>query len=610
MTKTSLARDAVSLNTINELMLLDGSELHDRATLVLHTHFQTCCTCIVELDKWHYRAHTLSHAGETPDNNDTGYPLRGTPCEQVWKSKQEYCLFPSQVTKIFPDDKFLIENKIDAYIGIPLRAKNGEILGMLVSTFYSPIEDEEFVIGYHRIIANIVVHSLRNKWLSERSDSLVNQLSYEVSHDNLTDLMNRSYLADKLERLVETTNEPFTLAYLDIDNFKSINDLYGHYIGDQIIKFVANAIIKSVPEENLAFRIAGDEYAFITFSNDPLQICRCILDKLNTGYVDASHRIKISLSIGISRKTQETITADQLILNACLALKECKQTRGSNIRCYDTHLSDQYHRQTQITEALRRELNKLTSKNSELFVVAQPIVSRHQEQWNYFEILTRWNSETLGAISPIEFIDTAEQSGLIVELGERIVELACLAKVELEEGLGYKVKLGLNCSAHELINSKRYLEHLMQTITQYGFEPNEFTIELTETVLLSQTSEVRYILDKLRLLGFTIALDDFGTGYSSLNYIHSYPIDCIKIDATFIKNMVCNETAERVVWLIIQLANQLRVDLVAEGVENQEALEKLYAMGCEQIQGYYFSKPETPHSIVTHWNNMSHIRRA
>ncbi|MBT2980017.1 GGDEF domain-containing protein, partial [Vibrio anguillarum] len=120
------------------------------------------------------------------------------------------------------------------------------------------------------------VHSLRNKWLSERSDSLVNQLSYEVSHDNLTDLMNRSYLADKLERLVQTTNEPFTLAYLDIDNFKSINDLYGHYIGDQIIKFVANAIIKSVPEENLAFRIAGDEYAFITFSNDPLQICRCI----------------------------------------------------------------------------------------------------------------------------------------------------------------------------------------------------------------------------------------------------------------------------------------------------------------------------------------------
>ncbi|CAM3096984.1 hypothetical protein VIOR103205_13375 [Vibrio ordalii] len=129
-------------------------------------------------------------------------------------------------------------------------------------------------------------------------------------------------------------------------------------------------------------------------------------------------------------------------------------------------------------------------------------------------------------------------------------------------------------------------------------------------MLLSQTSEVRYILDKLRLLGFMIALDDFGTGYSSLNYIHSYPIDCIKIDATFIKNMLCSETAESVVWLIIQLANQLKVDLVAEGVESQEALEKLYAMGCGQIQGYYFSKPETPLSIVTHWNNINHVQRA
>ncbi|ASU23719.1 diguanylate cyclase [Vibrio qinghaiensis] len=610
MTITSLARDAVSLNTINKLMQLDGPELHDRATLVLHTHFQTCCTCIVEVDNLHYRAHALSHAGKSPDDSDTGYPLRGTPYEQVWKSKQEYCLFASHVMSLFPNDKFLIENKIDAYIGIPLRAQNGEVIGILVSTFYSSIEDEESVIGYHQLIANIVVHSLRNKWLTERSDKLVNQLNYEVSHDNLTDLMNRSYLADKLERLVETTDKPFTLAYLDIDNFKALNDSHGHYIGDQIIKFVANTIIQNVSEEHLAFRIAGDEFAFITFSNDPLQICRNILDKLDVGYIDASHHIKISLSIGISKKNQEAITTDQLILNACLALKECKQTRNSNIRCYDTHLSNQYHRQTRITEALRSELSKPTSRNSEIFVVAQPIVSRDQNEWNYFEILTRWNSETLGSISPIEFINTAEQSGLIVELGERIVELACLAKVELEEGLGYKVRLGLNCSAHELTNSNRYLEHLMQTLDRYNFKPNEFTIELTETVLLSQTSEVRYILDKLRLLGFMIALDDFGTGYSSLNYIHSYPIDCIKIDATFIKNMLCSETAESVVWLIIQLANQLKVDLVAEGVESQEALEKLYAMGCGQIQGYYFSKPETPLSIVTHWNNINHVRRA
>lgn len=610
MTTTSLARDAVSLDTINELILLDGKALLDRATYVLHTHFNSFCTCIIELDKSHYKAHTIACVADRELKEGVCYQMKGTPCEQVSKSKQEYCLFPSQVTKIFPYDDFLNDHHIEAYIGIPLRSKSGEVLGILISTFTTAVHDEDPVIEYHRILARIIVHSLRNKWLSERSESLVNQLSYEVSHDNLTNLMNRNYLSDKLERLVETSSEPFTLAYLDIDNFKSINDLYGHYIGDQIIKFVANSILQCVREENLTFRIAGDEFAFITFSNDPLKICRAILDKLDQGYFDPSHRIKVGLSIGIAKKSHEPITADQLILNASLALKDCKQSRSSQIRCYDTHLSSQYHRRTQVIDALRSELDKTTMANSEIYVVVQPIVHRRQKEWHYFEVLARWNSASLGFVSPMEFIDAAEQSGLIIELGEKIVELACQAKADLERQFGYKVKLGLNCSAHELTNSTRYLTHLMQTLNQYGFEPREFTIELTETVLLSQTTEVKYILDKLRELGFTVALDDFGTGYSSLNYIHSYPIDCIKIDATFIRNMLCNETAERVVWLIIQLAKQLNVDLIAEGVESQEALDKLYAMGCDQIQGYFFAKPETPVKIVQQWLALQQPRRA
>lgn len=601
MTTTSLARNAVSLETINELLLLEENALLDRAARVLHSHFSTFCTCIVELDKSHYKAHPLSYAAGNELRSSPCYQLKGTPCEQVAKSKQEFCLFPSQVSKIFPFDDFLADNQIESYIGVPLRTNSGEVLGILISTFTETIHDEDSMVEYHRIIARIIVHSLRNKWLSERSDSLVNQLSYEVSHDNLTNLMNRNYLSDKLERLVETSSEPFTLAYLDIDNFKAINDLYGHYIGDQIIRFVANSIVQCVREENLTFRIAGDEFAFITYSSDPLKICRSILDKLEQGYFDPSHRIKVGLSIGIAKKGPEAISADQLILNASLALKDCKQSRSSQIRCYDTHLSSQYHRRTQIIDALRSELDKTSVTEAEIFIVVQPIVQRGQSDWNYYEVLARWNHPSMGFISPVEFIEAAEQSGLIIELGERIVELACEAKAALEAELGYKVKLGLNCSAYELTNSTRYLNHLMHTLNHYQFAPHEFTIELTETVLLSQTNEVKYILDRLRELGFTVALDDFGTGYSSLNYIHSYPIDCIKIDASFIRNMLCNENSERVVWLIIQLAKQLQVDLVAEGVESQDELDKLYSMGCEQIQGYFFSKPDRPAHIAQLW---------
>ncbi|WP_159737345.1 putative bifunctional diguanylate cyclase/phosphodiesterase [Vibrio atypicus] len=588
---------SISLDVINRTLSLDGSELLDEATLLLHKHYKSNCTCLIEIDRLNTRATTLSFACGDQLQSSIQYSLTGTPCAVVSKSELDFVLYENSVCEQFPDDHYLQEQGLQAYLGIPLRSEQGEVLGVLLSTFSRALIDPQEMIYYHKLFARLVVHNLRAKWLSARSDSLVNQLSYEVSHDNLTGLLNRSFLADKLERLTEVGNNPFTLAYVDIDNFKSINDLYGNYIGDQIIKFVANTIEETTKDKQLSFRIAGDEFAFISMSGDPFELCNQIICKLEKGYRDPAHNIKVKISIGLARHNSHSLSADQIMLNASLALKECKQSRQLNIQCYDTHLSAQYYRRAMVIDALRSELDKSTQHN-EIYVVAQPIVSRNSDKWTYFEILARWNSEALGAISPIEFIEAAEQSGLIIELGERIVELACEAKKTLEQGLNHKVKLGLNCSAHELNNANRYLQHLLATISQYGFSPDEFTIELTETVLLSRTKEVKIILDKLRLLGFTVALDDFGTGYSSLNYIHSYPIDCIKIDATFIRNMLSNETAESVVWLIIQLAKQLQVSLVAEGVEDQEALEKLYAMGCEQIQGYYFSRPELPEDII------------
>tara|TARA_Y100001956_G_scaffold81681_1_gene99981 strand:+ start:2951 stop:4522 length:1572 start_codon:yes stop_codon:yes gene_type:complete len=511
--------------------------------------------------------------------------------------------YESDVIESFPQDEYLKTHGIISYLGIPLRSESGDVLGVLLSTFNHVLTNPDEVIYYHKLFARLVVHNLRAKWLAVRSDSLVNQLSYEVSHDNLTGLLNRSFLSDKLERLTEIGTKPFTLAYIDVDNFKSINDLYGNYIGDQIIKFVANAIEDAINDKQLAFRIAGDEFAFVSLSGDPFEICNRIVERLEQGYQDPAHNIKVKVSIGLARHSAHSLNADQIMLNASLALKECKQSRHLTIQCYDTHLSAQYYRRAMVIDALRNELDPASQQN-EIYVVAQPIVTKNSARWEYFEILARWNSQALGAISPIEFIEAAEQSGLIIELGERIVELACKAKKTLEDGLGYKIKLGLNCSAHELNNSNRYLQHLLATLNQYGFHPDEFTIELTETVLLSRTKEVKIVLDKLRLLGFTVALDDFGTGYSSLNYIHSYPIDCIKIDATFIRNMLTNATSESVVWLIIQLAKRLKVSLVAEGVEDQQALEKLYAMGCDQIQGYYFSRPELPEEIIHIQNSL------
>jgi EAL domain-containing protein (putative c-di-GMP-specific phosphodiesterase class I) len=305
------------------------------------------------------------------------------------------------------------------------------------------------------------------------------------------------------------------------------------------------------------------------------------------------------VSIGIARAANHSPKTDGLILNASLALKDCKKHRETRIQHYDTQLSALYHRQTQLIEVIRQQLKTSITDNHELYVVVQPIVDINADQWDYFEILSRWESDTLGNIAPSEFIEAAEQSGLIVELGERIIELACIAKQELESQLGHRVKLSINCSAYELVDSKRYINHLTSMIDKYQHSTCDFVIELTETVLLSLSGQEQMVLNSLRYLGFQVALDDFGTGYSSLNYIHNYPIDIIKIDATFVRNMLSNKTSEQVVLLIVQLSQLLNVNLIAEGVEDKNASDKLIEMGCNYIQGYFYAKPSRVSEMIT-----------
>ncbi|MCF7480201.1 EAL domain-containing protein [Vibrio sp. J1-1] len=590
----------ISFQKLDEILKLSGSALLNRVILDIHQQVKTQCTCIVEVAHLQHSAHTISVARSNKIEDHLNYPLSGAPCKEVVRDIGENIFFQDHVYRDVSEDKMFREIGIEAYLGLPLKTQNDDVLGILISTFthsFSAVEAQG-LLELHRFYANVIIHSLREKWVSERSDKLLNQLSYEVSHDNLTGLLNRSCLADTLETLTQQSSRPFSLAYLDIDNFKSINDINGNYIGDQIIKFTANAIQKSLSSPHNAFRVAGDEFAFITYDEDPVAVCQQILDIIEAGYSDKTNHISFTVSIGIARATIHTPKSDELILNASLALKDCKRHRETRIQHYDTQLSALYHRQTRLIEVIRKQLKTSITDNDELYVVVQPIVDINANRWDYFEVLTRWDSETLGSIPPSEFIEAAEHSGLIVELGERIIELACIAKQELESQLGYTVKLSINCSAYELVDSKRYINHLTSMIEKYHHSTNDFVIELTETVLLSLSGHEQMVLKSLRYLGFQVALDDFGTGYSSLNYIHNYPIDSIKIDATFVRNMLSNKTSEQVVLLIVQLAKLLNMKLIAEGVEDKSASEKLIEMGCHYIQGYLYAKPNRVSEMI------------
>ncbi|HAS6346769.1 TPA: EAL domain-containing protein [Vibrio vulnificus] len=594
----STIQACIDLDELIHTLSLDGNELLNQVTLKLHSTLSSNCTCIVEIDLHSSHTHTLSYAKNGGIVGSPRHSLEDTPFANIALKIIDHCRYDQESYYACEQEAVLQDAENHALIGIPLRGHNGDILGILVSTFSFKPYDEALFIKYHRIYANMIIHGLREKWLSDRSEQLVNQLSYEVSHDNLTGLLNRSCLSDTLETLTQQSDRSFSLVCIDIDNFKLINDIHGTYIGDQIIKFTAKAIQSTLPSPALAYRVAGDEFAFITYTDDPEEVCQHILNKIAFGYQDNANHVQFDISIGIAKATQRLITSDELFLNASLAMKECKKHPNNRIRCYDTHLSALYHRRTQLIEAIREELAKPIGDNNEIYVALQPIVNVHQDRWDYFEVLARWESAEYGSISPAEFIDAAEQSGLIVQLGERIIELACLSKLYLEEQLNYPVKLSLNCSAYELNDDQRYVANLNHMMEEYQLDAQDFVIELTETVLLTQTGKEHMVLDALRAQGFKVALDDFGTGYSSLNYIHSYPIDTIKIDASFVHNMLNNDTAERVVWLITQLALQLGVNLVAEGVEEKQALDKLSEMGCQQIQGYYFSRPMKPKDLV------------
>lgn len=466
--------------------------------------------------------------------------------------------------------------------------------------------DIDEILDWHHFAVQLIIKHAFYLRCQNKTEGLFEKLNYEVSHDNLTGLLNRSYLSDTLERLITLpqNHSSFNLVLIDIDNFKTINDIYGNYVGDQVLRYVSLCIQKVISDKELIFRIAADEFAFIVFDEAPTAVSSRVLNSISQGYRSDNVYIKLSACAGIATTNvnKPGIEIEQIMLNASLALKDSKNTQGKQITCFNQDLYNQYHRRTRLVEELKNELHK-TTLNSDFYVVLQPIVHKNHDEWNRFEVLTRWHNSSLGFISPVEFIPAAEQAGLIVDLGKQILLKACEAKYLIEQRIGKTIHLSLNCSAEELNHAEHYAKELTEVIRGWEFAPEDFTLEITETALLTQDSSINNVLYYLKEQGFKISLDDFGTGYSSLNYIHTYPVDCIKIDASFISNMLKNPTSETIVKLMIQLAEQLNFDLVAEGIEDKKVLEKLYSMGCYWIQGFYFSKPITPTELIKKLQN-------
>jgi diguanylate cyclase (GGDEF)-like protein len=428
-------------------------------------------------------------------------------------------------------------------------------------------------------------------WLATHEDITERQRSEEriahmARHDALTDLPNRVLLRERLDHELKRVKRGECLAVmcLDLDQFKSVNDALGHPIGDELLKLVSVRLRGCTREIDTVARLGGDEFAIIMTQmqrpSDAASLSKRIRDSVTKPYQIDGHQIVTDISIGISVAPHDATAPDPLLRNADMALYGAKGDGRGTYRFFEQEMNTRMKARRELEMDIRKAL---VAKEFELHY--QPLVNLQTNDVSAFEALLRWHHPRRGMVSPAEFIPIAEETGLIIPLGEWVLKTACKEAVSWPDPM----KVAVNLSGAQL-NNRNLLALVNAALSESGMPPHKLQLEITESVLLQNTFSTLETLHKLRAMGVQIALDDFGTGYSSLSYLRSFPFDKIKIDRSFIRDMATGAEPLAIVHAVAGLANRLNMTSTAEGVETQQQLETLQAMGCTEMQGYLFSR--------------------
>ena len=423
----------------------------------------------------------------------------------------------------------------------------------------------------------------------ERSDARNHYLTY---HDALTGLSNRVLFRDQLGRaLARGTgkhNTRLAVLFLDIDDFKSINDTLGHTVGDVLLASVAERLRRCVREADIVARMGSDEFAVILSGvaapEDAILHADKIVEAIAVPHSVGGQQIVLDLSVGIALAPNDGSDPDLLLSNSHLALQKAKTEQGDG-RCF---FAAEMNTQARKRRKLKSDLREAIAAGDQLEVFYQPIFDLNDRVISGFEALLRWHHPERGLISPAEFIPIAEEAGLIEQLGEWVLQRAC------HEAAGWPghQKIAVNISPVQF-RSPRLIPWIFKSLTSSGLAARRLELEITETVLLNDNLQTIELLDQLRSVGVRISLDDFGTGYSSLSYLQRFPFDKLKIDRSFVRNLTHNASTMAIIRALIGLANNLGIVTTAEGVETSAQLEWLQMEACSEIQGYLIS-PAVP----------------
>ncbi len=417
-------------------------------------------------------------------------------------------------------------------------------------------------------------------------------IEYQATHDDLTGLPNRALLKDRLHQAIHhatRTNSQLAVVFVDLDQFKDINDSMGHHVGDQLLMIIADRLSQCTRESDTVARPGGDEFVLLIsnlhgvdgLSHSLQRILETVAQPCN---IDPREFI-VTCSIGISLFPDDGNDIDTLLKHADNAMYKAKQAGKNNFQFYTKELNDLLMERLELEYHLR-----LAIRNQEFELYYQPKQCLHSGRLTGIEALIRWKSPTHGLVSPARFIPIAEESILIEHIGEWVLNEACRQSVLIREQTGISLPVSVNISPRQFYNPQ-LPELIEQVLMAYQIEPHLLELEITEGTLISQPLKFSTVLDKLKALGLRLSIDDFGTGYSSMGYLKSFPVDHLKIDQSFVRNLEMDTADQAILRAIVALGKNLGLKVIAEGVETTSQRNFLAAIGCDEMQGYLLSRP-------------------
>jgi diguanylate cyclase (GGDEF)-like protein/PAS domain S-box-containing protein len=417
------------------------------------------------------------------------------------------------------------------------------------------------------------------------------RMAYLARHDSLTNLPNRGSLNDRLSQaiaLAQRDGQPLAVLFLDIDRFKHINDTLGHEIGDRLLCEVGRRLLGCARHSDTVSRLGGDEFVIllsrVTHGADAAVCAEKILLALSTPYIIGEHKLHLTASIGIAAFPTDGTDADTLMKHADFAMYHAKDAGRNNFQFFEPTLTARVVERQSLEKGLRRALEL---QQFELHY--QPIVDLQTRALEGVEALVRWHHPSHGLVAPADFVPIAEESGLIVAIGRWVLREACRqARAWQIAGLP-PLRVAVNISTKEL-QHKDFCAGVRTILAETGLAPCHLELELTETFLMQDSTSTAAVLHSLKGLGVRLALDDFGTGYSSLSHLRHFPIDTLKIDQSFVRNLATNAEDATIVGLVVSMGKGLRMRVVAEGVESLEQLAALRELACPLGQGHCFGK--------------------